>query len=1285
MRYLFCRVLPLCALFVSIFAFGPGGNKIEKKYPSLLWEITGNGITQPSYLFGTMHVSNKLVFNLGDSFYNAVEKVDYIGLELDPGYWQEYFSKTGNNMGSSNSFGSLVNRFGSMPGNATLTKSMFSVDGYEKKIENAISLEPTMINALLYRKSEYGADQEEDTYLDMYLYQICRKLNKKIAGLEVMETSERLRKEAMLSLQEDKTKARRDDDFKAPMSIQDAYKKGDLDLMDSMDRRATPQKKYRAIFIDQRNEIQAAGIDSVIKLKHTIFAGVGAAHLPGVNGVIEILRRKGYKLRPVKMEDRNSTEKDKIDKIRFPVKFVSRYTHDSVVKASVPGEWYRFRNAGNVIQYADLANGSYYMLNRVATDAAFWGHNQADVLRKVDSVLYETIPGKILTKTSFVKNGYKGYDITNRTRRGDMQRYQITITPFEVIIAKMSGTGDYVSTGTEANTFFNSIEIRQIEKGQPVLFQPSWGAFSVQFPHEPFIKSAVLDNTLKPYKYEAIDTKNGVSYYILKSTKQRSSYIEEDTFELNLLHESYMSSKMVEKELSKKFVRQNGFPALEATYKLKEDDGYAIARYVIQGPHYFTILAVQKKPFTATPSALTSFHIQPFNYTAAKLQKDTLFGFSFQSPVNLPSNEGASDDLKMLMSSLADKAGEVVEMLNRYVVIPLAHDSTGELITISGVKFPPYSYMKDTADFDRRFDDKKEDSAFIILKNTTSVTNGWRISEKWLTDTNSTRMLHNKQFYKQGVMFGLSYYSDTITKESAFAKAVFSSFQPADTIKGMDLFSPKGPMFFAEYASKDSATKARALSNLSSIQFKKEDVPNIEKSLLALKWGEPNYLGIKKRFITSLGTVEDESATKLLKKLYENANDTAMYQQEILNSLLTQKTKASFKAFEELVTNNPPVEVDTYLDDKVDGIKDAGNMFGQAMSRLEGKRSNYYGGNYSNNSSWGELSDSLLLTKEILPGLLALMNLDDYKKRMEEIVVEMADSGYVSPDALQPYYTKFLLEARQQFKKAMVKESQTEMKKKAAVKKEGEEDEEDSYNPYRYGRSNNNNDNQYNDLYDKMVLLMPFYEKQQAVKDMVQQSFKLTNEEYRYKMMKLLIRKNLNTYPDTLLNYYGKSDKYRRRLYYFLTDYKKMSLFPQPYNNALDLAKSRIKGFNSPDVDTSVFMTKRPFVWKEDKGDVYFFKYKIKDSDNWKWAMIGIADGTTKGTWNPAFDMLDDATTKILDADKADTEEVATLLKEKLWGLRPCAYSFYEDTDRRSDYSSYFQRGRGDEDDDDDN
>ena len=58
-------------LLLAVF-FLPAQKIQPKKYPALLWEITGNGLKKPSYLFGTMHVSSKMVFHLSDSFYFGI-------------------------------------------------------------------------------------------------------------------------------------------------------------------------------------------------------------------------------------------------------------------------------------------------------------------------------------------------------------------------------------------------------------------------------------------------------------------------------------------------------------------------------------------------------------------------------------------------------------------------------------------------------------------------------------------------------------------------------------------------------------------------------------------------------------------------------------------------------------------------------------------------------------------------------------------------------------------------------------------------------------------------------------------------------------------------------------------------------------------------------------------------------------------------------------------------------------------------------------------------------------
>jgi hypothetical protein len=47
------------------------------------------------------------------------------------------------------------------------------------------------------------------------------------------------------------------------------------------------------------------------------------------------------------------------------------------------------------------------MVTRVKTNSLYWGHNVDVVAKKIDSLLYENVPGKILSKTEIQKAGIK--------------------------------------------------------------------------------------------------------------------------------------------------------------------------------------------------------------------------------------------------------------------------------------------------------------------------------------------------------------------------------------------------------------------------------------------------------------------------------------------------------------------------------------------------------------------------------------------------------------------------------------------------------------------------------------------------------------------------------------------------------------------------------------------------------------------------------------------------------------------------------------------------------------
>src|SRR5687768_4124303 len=142
----------ICFLFIllTLFSYTQNTKLKDGKYPSLLWEITGNKLKKPSYLFGTMHVSSKMVFNLSDSFYSAIRRSDVVALETNPESWQEDMF----NFNFENDFTSTSHKW--MQGmqhepEDYLTINSLKFSNYEKLIEAALASNPSAINNLLYR------------------------------------------------------------------------------------------------------------------------------------------------------------------------------------------------------------------------------------------------------------------------------------------------------------------------------------------------------------------------------------------------------------------------------------------------------------------------------------------------------------------------------------------------------------------------------------------------------------------------------------------------------------------------------------------------------------------------------------------------------------------------------------------------------------------------------------------------------------------------------------------------------------------------------------------------------------------------------------------------------------------------------------------------------------------------------------------------------------------------------------------------------------------------------
>lgn len=1249
----------------------------KKKYPSLLWEISGNGLPKTSFLFGTMHVSSKMAFHLADSFYIGLHKADVVALETNPESWQEDMSKYDLGTGYANDYGYPLGNYMPVPDDY-FTINTLKFYQYDKKVERSLYSNPSTINNLLYRS--YGnesSDFEEDTYLDMYIYQCGKKWGKKVAGVEKYGESMKLMMEAYKDAAKDKNKKERSYDAGGGYSsgkLQEAYRTGNLDWLDSINRYNSFSEAFDEKFLYRRNEIQAASIDSILKTGQSLFVGVGAAHLPGSRGVIEMLRDKGYKVRPVKMGERDSQHKNQVEKIRVPVIFNAQSAEDDMFKVDIPGKFYKFGDdeALDQRQYADMANGSYYMVSRIMTNAWMWGHSTEKVYRVIDSLLYENIPGKIINKTKIIRNGYAGIDLTNKTRRGDIQRYNIFVTPFEILIFKMSGTADYVQKGDEAKKFFGSIHLKEFDPVQapgPAAwkkYSPPYGGFAVSLPHDPYIGN---DGS---WIYDSEDKPSNTQYRIIRTDVHNLLFAEEDTFDLGLMEESFASSDFIDKSLSRRQTTYNGYPALDVQYKGKGGDTYLV-RFIIQGPHYYTLVAHGRQETPRMRSFLNSFEIKPYSYKAATLRRDTVLYYSVNSPVfpesvkeklDIPryNYQGSDDDPESEKDQLENG-------LFRGKVI--ANDTTGEKIFVSFYKLQRYGYIKDST----LLTDMDKDNQVSVFGDTTWIVRSkkkyelpdrTKVWETVVTDTGSSRMLWSKAFYKDGIGYNLVTESDTLSRPSDFVRSFFDSFTPADTLKGSDPFRKKTDLFFSDFMSRDSILHQRAVKGMRIVSLDSTDIPLLKKAIAATDWNEKKYLDTKKALIGKLDDIPAKPATDYLKELYYAAGDTVELQYTILEALLQQKTDYSFSVFRDIITNEPPVL----------NVSAGNYSMYPALSDLVAQYGAY---NPDNGAFMDELYDSLRLTRTILPDLLPLLNLDDYKRSIMQLLGRMADSNLVTAKDYEVYFSKFLLEAKQELKKQAITE-----KKKAIDKAEQEQEEKNR--PYSASASSvTDRGNENLSLY--ATLLMPFWDTKVSVQPVMGQMLASTDKRLKYKTLLLLLRNN-KPYPDSLLNYFAGLDEYRYELYSDLETLEKQEKFPALYNNHISLAKSKLlqeKSYDKP--DTLAYIGKLPTEVKGKKGLVYFFKYKNKKDDVvWKLAAAGLVpeDSTQfefessekqapgnmflySGNFltRSAYDFTGFSDTR-LNEEKPIGEQLQQELKKMLYARRNSAREFYSKSDPES-------------------
>ena len=283
--------------FVGFLSISQAYPQDSRQLPNtLLWKISGNGLAQPSYLFGTMHILCSDDAGLSDSLENCIKKCDEIYFEINLEDLAGMISSMKYMwMNDNKKLSDLLNA-----ADYAKVKTHFANHASLLPFSMLERFKPLLISSLL---EEEGLGCNATNGMELVIMKEAHAQEKKIRGLETAEF------QAGLFDSIPYIKQARDlvnyidsaDQYnKLTLELISVYKKQDLQKIDELTRAGDPGiNDYMDLLLYNRNSKWVGSLQSLLSAKSLLIA-VGAGHLPGEKGLIALLRKKGYLVSPVK-------------------------------------------------------------------------------------------------------------------------------------------------------------------------------------------------------------------------------------------------------------------------------------------------------------------------------------------------------------------------------------------------------------------------------------------------------------------------------------------------------------------------------------------------------------------------------------------------------------------------------------------------------------------------------------------------------------------------------------------------------------------------------------------------------------------------------------------------------------------------------------------------------------------------------------------------------------------------------------------------------------------------
>ena len=263
---------------------------------TLLWQISGNHLSKPSYLFGTMHLLCAADAQLSDSLRLAIANTQQVYFEIDLDNMMETLGAMRYlNMNNDTKLSDLLTgeEYQRVKDYFEKNKTMLPMGMMDR-------LKPYFITSLI---SESKFPCAEKDGMEQVIMKAAKKDRKPINGLETVQFQagvfdsipyQRQAKDLLKMIDSAGVVSDSSD-----LQLIEVYRKQDLNKMQEMTAEEEGMSDFLELLLYSRNANWVKKMPAIMKDAPALFA-VGAGHLGGEKGVINLLRKAGFIVTPMK-------------------------------------------------------------------------------------------------------------------------------------------------------------------------------------------------------------------------------------------------------------------------------------------------------------------------------------------------------------------------------------------------------------------------------------------------------------------------------------------------------------------------------------------------------------------------------------------------------------------------------------------------------------------------------------------------------------------------------------------------------------------------------------------------------------------------------------------------------------------------------------------------------------------------------------------------------------------------------------------------------------------------